>query len=110
MGVTAWQGSEHHGRVTVWAKVSGIPENKQVRLTATASTGDFRDSSARCYRSGHGYICTATTGHRLFAFRANAHSRPTVTFTVSPPSGYTDPSRGNNSASVQVAKHDNRSG
>ena len=103
MGVTAWQGSEHHDRVTVWARVSGIPENKQVRLTATASTGDFRDSSASCYRSGRGYVCTATASHRLFAFRANAQSRPTVTFTVSAPSGYTDPSRGNNSASVQVS-------
>jgi hypothetical protein len=90
--------------------VSGIPGGKQVRLTATASTGDFRNSTSSCFRSGRGYTCTASSGHSVFAFQANAHSRPTVTFTVAAPRGYTDPSRGNNSASVQVTGHDHGSG
>jgi len=110
VGVTAWQGSENHGRVTVWAKVSGVPSGRQVRMTATASTGDFRDSSSACRRSGRGYVCTATSGRNVFAFFANANSRPTVTFRVSAPEGYTDPSSDNNSASVQVTSGRGSSG
>jgi RNA polymerase sigma factor (sigma-70 family) len=103
VGVTAGQGSESHGRVTVWARVTGVPQGKQVRLTATASTGDFHDRSWGCDRSGRGYTCTATRGHAGFAFSANASARPTVTFTVAPPPGYTDTASSNNKASVQVS-------
>jgi RNA polymerase sigma factor (sigma-70 family) len=110
VGVSASQGSEHHGRVTVRATVTGVPSGKKVTLTATASTGDFRDSSFACHRSGRGYTCTATSWHTRFAFFANANARPKVTFTVSPPAGYTDPNSGNNSASVQVAGGRGRSG
>jgi hypothetical protein len=89
--------------VTVWARVSGVPKGKSVRLTATASNGTFRPLTRDCSGSGHSYVCTATGGHRWFAFQANASSRPTVTFRVTPPSGYTDPSSGNDSASFQVS-------
>ena len=102
VGVTAWQGSQDDGRARVWARVSGVPSGKKVRLTATASTGNFNDRSWGCYRSGRGYVCTATRWHTLFGFDANVNSRPTVTFRVTAPAGSTDPSPGNNSASVQV--------
>jgi hypothetical protein len=80
-----------------------VPKDKYVKLTASASTGNFDDREWGCRRSGRGYVCTATQWHTLFDFVANANSRPTVTFRVTPPSGYTDPSPGNNSASVQVS-------
>lgn len=89
--------------MTVWARVTGVPSGKSVRLTATASTGSFRPLTRNCSGSGQSYVCTATWGHRWFAFQANASSRPTVMFRVTAPSGYTDPSHGNNSASVQVS-------
>jgi len=103
VGVSASQGSENHGRVRVWAKVTGVPPGKQVRMTATASTGSFRDSSFACHRSGRGYICTATPSHNAFTFFANASSRPTVTFRVTPPQGYTDDNDSNDKAEVHVS-------
>jgi hypothetical protein len=101
VGVSAWQDSEHHGEVRVWAKVSGVPDGNRVRLTATASNGDFHARSWGCYRSGRSYTCTATPGHTLFTFEANANSRPLVTFKVIPPRA--DHNDENDSASVQVS-------
>jgi RNA polymerase sigma factor (sigma-70 family) len=102
VGVTAGQeDSERRGRVTVWAQVTHVPKGTTVMLTATASTGDFHARSGGCHRSGRGYACTSTTEHSMFTFDANAHSRPTVRFTVTPPSGYTGDN--NNSATVQVS-------
>ena len=83
--------------------MSGVPSGKSVKLTATASTGNLDDRSWGCQRSGRGYVCTATHSHTVFGFDANANSRPTVTFRVTAPSGYTDPEPGNNSASVKVS-------
>ena len=83
--------------------MSGVPSGKSVKLTATASTGNLDDRSWGCQRSGRGYVCTATHSHTVFGFDANVNSRPTVTFRVTAPSGYTDPEPGNNSASVQVS-------
>jgi hypothetical protein len=110
VGVSAGQGSENQGRVRVWARVTGVPRSMEVRLTATASTGALHDSSSACHRSGRGYTCTATHSRSLFGFSANANSRPTVTFTVAAPPGYTDTSPDNNSARVQVSADRHRSG
>jgi hypothetical protein len=83
--------------------VSGVPRGKSVKLTATASTGYFNDRSWGCQGSGHSYVCTAVNGHTLFGFDVNANARPTVSFRVTAPSGYTDPVPGNNYASVKVS-------
>ena len=103
VGVTAGQESGSGDRARVWAQVSGVPRGKSVKLTATASAGYFNDRSWGCRGSGHSYVCTATQGHTWFGFDVNADARPTVTFRVTPPPGYTDPDQGNNSARVKVS-------
>jgi hypothetical protein len=93
--------SGHHG-TAVQVQVTGIPAGKQVRLTATTSNGDLHHHQGSCRRAGKGYTCTATRPRNQFLFSVNSSSGPTLTFSVTPPEGYTDPSQGNNSVSVQV--------
>ena len=45
---------ESHGRATVWAKVSGVPQRQAASsCTATASTGDLRRPVIGCQPVGH---------------------------------------------------------
>ena len=84
--------------------MSGVPSGKQRQAHRDSQHRETSDDrSSGCQRSGRSYVCTATRWHTVFAFDANANSRPTVTFRVTAPSGYTDPEPGNNSASVKVS-------
>lgn len=98
------QGHEH---AVVSATVSGLPAGTEASLTVTISgRAHPRVSShwhsAGCERTSGGYRCTARPGHATFSFDARHREATTWTFSVSVPSGFSDPSPGNNTASVQV--------
>jgi hypothetical protein len=102
VSVRASTSSDHRGHVAIGVVVSDIPSGAQVQLTASITQGAIRAGWGGCQRSGNGYTCTATRGHDRFLFDVSGSPGARVTFSVTEPSGYTDPSTGNNSTTVQV--------
>jgi hypothetical protein len=102
VSVRASTSSDHRGHVAIGVVVSDIPSGAQVQVTASISQGAIRTGRGGCLRSGKGYTCTATRGHDRFLFDVSGSPGARVTFSVTEPSGYTDPSTGNNSTTVQV--------
>ncbi len=100
--VSAWSTSDRRGDAVVRVRVSGVPRGGVAALTATTSAGELRAMWGHCRRSGTGYACAvpATLGTSLFG--VHAHSGCLLTFTVAPPSGYSDPSPGNNIVRITV--------
>jgi RNA polymerase sigma factor (sigma-70 family) len=96
--------SRGQGDVSVRARVSGVPGDRQVRLSVSTSTGSLRAQGGSCQRSGKGYTCTATSSRTTFSFQLNGNSGSRIAFSVAPASGYLDPASGNNSANVQVPR------
>jgi hypothetical protein len=103
--VSAWVSPDLHGHAQVFARVSGVPRGESVRLHVATSSGDLHSLPGNgCSRAGsRSYDCT-TGSDRAFAFLVHSRSRPTLTFSVQPPSGWTDPASGNNTASVTVPR------
>jgi RNA polymerase sigma factor (sigma-70 family) len=106
VGVKVGHQSQRNGGATVTVQVTGVPAGTQARLIATSSKGDLHVLGLNCRRSGGGYTCTASRLFNIFVFEVSARSNATVTFSVSPPDGYRDPSPGNNRATVQVSGAD----
>jgi hypothetical protein len=96
--------SRGQGDVSVRARVSGVPGDRQVRLSVSTSTGSLRAQGGSCQRSGKGYTCMATSSRTTFSFQLNGNSGSRIAFSVAPASGYLDPASGNNSANVQVPR------
>ena len=94
-------GYDRHGHLKIAVRVTGVPPGEEARLRATTSSGDLH-SAAGCDHAGTSWTCTATSRHDRFFFAANTQSRPTLTFTVSPPQGWTDPATGNNTSTIHV--------
>jgi RNA polymerase sigma factor (sigma-70 family) len=102
VSVRASTSSDHRGHVAISVVVSHVPSGTQVRMTASITQGAIRTGSGGCQRSGNGYTCTATRGHDRFLFDVSGSPGARVTFSITAPSGYTDPTTGNNSTTVQV--------
>jgi hypothetical protein len=101
VSVGSWLGPGRQGRVDLLVQVSGVPSGQQVQLSVSGGA-DLQAQRGSCQPSGGGFACTATPGHRFFTFDVDSHSASVVTFTITPPSGWTDPDPGNNSSTVQV--------
>jgi RNA polymerase sigma factor (sigma-70 family) len=104
--VTTQPAAPVDGRVTVTVLALGLTNGLQGTLVATANTGSFQQvGGPACARLPHGFTCPVTGPAVLFRFSNTAASGPTMTFRVTPPSGYDDPNPGNNSATVRVPRH-----
>jgi len=79
--------------------VSGVPNGTTVTVTATGSRGKFHThNSPTCHHSGGTtWVCTATRDGQSFLFHSTSFAPQQVTFSVTPPDGWTDPAQGNNS-------------
>jgi RNA polymerase sigma factor (sigma-70 family) len=104
VSVRAWRDSDRHGQVTVTVTVSGIPAGSQARLTVSTNTGNVHQRRGSCQKSGGGYICTVSRSRNVFSFDVHSRSGSTLRFSVAPPDGFTDPSPGNNSTTVQIPR------
>src|SRR6185312_5160470 len=88
--------SDNNGHAIVRVTVSGIPAGQRARLSTSASSGDLRARWGAC----RGSTCTATRFGTVFLFTWRGQSDATLSFSVSGPDGYDDPSSGNNRSSV----------
>jgi hypothetical protein len=89
-----------HGNFHVKVHVTGAPKGETVQLHASTTNGGLHShNGTTCHGSGTSFDCTVS-GDRILVFGVHNRSRPTLTFSVTPPSGWTDPSSGNNSTSI----------
>ncbi len=103
--VTAQPLAPVHGRVTVTVLALGLTNGPQGSLVATADTGSFQQvGGPACARIPHGFSCPVNGPAVLFRFSNTTASGPTLTFKVTPPSGYDDPNPGNNTTSVHLPR------
>lgn len=103
--LTAQPQAPAEGRVTVTVRAMGLTEGLRATLVASANTGSFRqDAGPACSRVPHGFSCPVTGPSVLFGFSNTSTSGPTMTFRLTPPSGYDDPNLDNNSATVQIPR------
>jgi RNA polymerase sigma factor (sigma-70 family) len=101
IGVSASVYYDRAGHLHATVTVSGIPPGEQVQLHASSSTGNLHShNGVQCHRSGNTYDCMVSLADTSLLFGTHSMSRPTLTFTVSGPTGWKDPSSGNNSVSV----------
>jgi hypothetical protein len=93
-----YDGARHlHVRV----QVTGVPPGESVGLHAESDTGDLHShNGVQCQRHGNTYDCTISKAGTSLLFGTHSQSRPTLTFSVSTPAGWTDPDLRNNRISV----------
>ena len=109
VGVHASVYFDARGHLRARVQVTGVPPDQQVRLQATAKGGDLHSLSGNaCSRAGgNSYRCIATPGRSQFVFATHSQSGAILGFSVSPPTGWTDPDTGNNSTSVSGPRQGN---
>ena len=84
--------------------VHGVPVGAHATLSVSVDRGNLHALLAPgCSPSGKGFTCQADdVAHSTFSFVVANSARPRVTYSVDVPAGWTDPSPGNNSGSVQA--------